>query len=136
VNFDAYDRARPKAPDIVALQGPRRDLHPGCSRRYSRRSPCGTPPEDYGEYLVKRIVAEPGDTVAIAGDGRVIRNGRRLAEPYVRRCRIPQCALPTPITVPAGHYFVLGDNRANSWDSRDWGPIPRSALDGRVVLND
>jgi signal peptidase I len=136
IDFEAYDRATPRLEDIVALQGPEAAATSGCAGPDRPRSPCATPSGTYGdEFLIKRIVAGPGDTIAIARDGRAIRNGRRLPEPYVRRCRPADwCALPRPITVPPGHYFVLGDNRRNSTDSRYWGPVPLSALDGRVEL--
>jgi signal peptidase I len=134
IDFEAYDRAAPSLEDIVALQGPRSTSITGCRGGRRPLSPCGTPAGTYGEmFLIKRIVAGPGDTIAVARDGRVIRNGTPLPEPYVRRCvRFDRCAMPRPITVPAGHYFVLGDNRPNSTDSRYWGPVPRFALDGRV----
>jgi signal peptidase I len=134
IDFEAYDRAAPRLEDIVVLQGPESTALSGCRGGRGRRSPCGRPAGTYGEeFLIKRIVAGPGDTIAVARDGRVIRNGKRLAEPYIRRC-LPfhRCALPRPITVPQDHYFVLGDNRPNSTDSRWWGPVPRFALDGRV----
>jgi signal peptidase I len=135
IDFEAYARAEPRLEDIVALQGPQEAATAVCSRPH-RGSPCGTPAGDYGgEFLIKRIVAGPGDTIAIGVDGRAIRNGERLAEPYVRPCRrVDRCAFPRPAAVPPGHYFVLGDNRRNSSDSRYWGPVPLSAIEGRVVL--
>jgi signal peptidase I len=136
VDFDAYDHDPPRLGDIVALQGPARLGAGSCDGVRHRRSPCPTPSHEYGDlYLVKRVVAGPGDTVAIARDGRAILNGRRASEPYVNRCRrFDLCGLPSPITVPSGHFFVLGDNRRNSTDSRVWGPIDEDAIDGRVVL--
>lgn len=93
-----------------------------------------------GITLIKRIIGLPGETVSLK-DGAVYINGRRLKEPYVRH--VNGVALPTepfsdgrkwsleqPYTVPAGHYFVMGDNREQSDDSRDWGPISKSELIG------
>lgn len=137
VDYDAYTDAGPEIGDVVILQSPRlgRRL---CAQTRTAGSPCAAPAGRYGgEYLVKRIVALPGDEIAFARDGHVIRDGERQAEAYVRRCRPRDlCALPRPITVPANHYFVAGDNRRNSLDSRDFGPVPREAVDGRVILED
>ena len=136
VDFEAYDRARPRAGDIIALQGPPESQIERCAERPPWGSPCGAPPSSYtGEFLIKRVVAGPGDRLAIAGDGRAILNGRQLAEPYVRPCDgADRCGLPRPIRIPAGHVYVLGDNRPLSLDSRIWGPVALSAIDGRVVL--
>jgi signal peptidase I len=136
IDYDAYDRRTPRLEDIVALQGPPDAALAACARP-RRGSPCSTPAGEYGgEYLIKRIVAGPGDAIAIARDGSAIRNGARLEEPYIRRCRtIDRCTLPLAATIPPGHWFVMGDNRRNSTDSRFWGPVPHSALEGRVVLD-
>ncbi len=83
------------------------------------------------ELLVKRIVAVPGDLVETHA-GRLFVNGHAMAEPYV--------ASPTtsgviaPQIVPRECLFVLGDNRANSFDSRQWGVLPRGLLVGRARL--
>ena len=67
-------------------------------------------------------------------EGHVIRNGRRASEPFAAPCGGgPECDL-APIEVPAGHYFLMGDNRGNSDDSRYWGPVPRSQIIGRAVV--
>jgi signal peptidase I len=136
IDFEAYDRARPRLGDIVALQGPHEAATLECADPRNG-SPCAMPAGDYGgEFLIKRVVAGPGDTIAIGEDGRAIRNGERLAEPYVRPCRTRDlCGLPRPAAVPPRHYFVLGDNRRNSTDSRYWGPVPLSVIEGRVVLD-
>ena len=136
IDFEAYDRARPRHEDIVALQGPQEAATLGCADPRPD-SPCAMPAGEYGgEFLIKRVVAGPGDTISIGEDGRAILNGERLAEPYVRPCRARDpCALPRAAAIPPRHYFVLGDNRPNSTDSRYWGPVPQSAIEGRVVLD-
>ena len=82
--------------------------------------------------FVKRIVGLPGETVSMRA-GRVSVDGRRLAEPYVRSSA-QRGARSGTWHVPAGSYFVLGDNRTRSCDSRAWGSVARDALVGPVVL--
>jgi signal peptidase I len=82
------------------------------------------------QNFIKRVVAGPGDTVAIV-NGHVLRNGRRVSEPFIRPCATGDgCDFRTPIRVPAGQYFMMGDNRGSSDDSRYWGPVPRSWIIG------
>ncbi|MBI2939171.1 MAG: signal peptidase I [Chloroflexi bacterium] len=78
--------------------------------------------------LIKRVIGVPGDTIA-ARDGVVFLNGNPLAEPYAST---PITYPLEPRTIPAGHYFVLGDNRNNSYDSHIFGPIPRHLIVGRA----
>jgi signal peptidase I len=83
--------------------------------------------------LLKRIVAGPGDLVSIR-DGRTVVNGVISAEPFIAPCQVAAaCSFPMPVRVPARHYFVLGDNRGESDDSRFWGPIPVDSIVGVVV---
>lgn len=90
------------------------------------------PPSDPSHYLVKRVIGEPGDTVEIR-NGRIVVNGVVLDEPYARARIYGRSAV---YQVPEGHYFVLGDNRNNSQDSRSprVGFIPRRAIVGRAVV--
>jgi signal peptidase I len=81
--------------------------------------------------FVKRVVGMPGDTIAVA-NGHVIRNGKRVSEPFASECAGEECNL-NPIKIPAGHYFMMGDNRGNSADSRFWGPVPRDWIIGKAV---
>ena len=63
-----------------------------------------------------------------------MRNGIRENEPYIEPCgAAPECNLPKPIVVPAGDYFLLGDNRGDADDSRFWGPVPAAYVLGTVV---
>jgi signal peptidase I len=85
-------------------------------------------------YYIKRVVGLPGDHIAIK-DGRVIRNGRPEADSYINHSElctgsVGDCTFPHQIVVPPGYYFMMGDNRANSADSRYWGPVPKSWIIG------
>ena len=84
-----------------------------------------------GEVLLKRVVALPGDKVGIE-DSALVVNGRRLSEPYVKDAALIDGEYFGPIHVPQGSVFVLGDRRSDSVDSRVFGPVPESALIGRV----
>lgn len=91
---------------------------------------CG--PSDGGSTFVKRIVGLPGELVS-ERDGVVYINGDPLAEPYVDRSLRGHETNGWPRVKP-GHYFVLGDNRIRSCDSRAWGTVPRGNLIGPVIL--
>ena len=103
------------------------------------------PPLEDQEYsdLVKRVIGLPGETISSKG-GHVYINGKRLDEPWLPPGPDsytgalpgdphPQFNLPGPIKIPAGEYYVMGDNRTDSEDSRFFGPIPKSLIVGRAV---
>ena len=82
--------------------------------------------------LVKRVVGLPGETIQSTLDGHILINGKVLNEPYLPR-GTPSYNL-TQITIPAHHYFVMGDNRTDSADSRVFGPIDKSLIVGRAFV--
>jgi signal peptidase I len=85
-----------------------------------------------GDVTLKRAIGLPGDTVAIE-DGVLVVNGRRRVEPYADPDAIDSVYFG-PVRVPADAVFVLGDNRADSIDSRDFGAVLRRDLMGRVMV--
>jgi signal peptidase I len=106
--------------DIVVFTHPPRDHCPG--------------PQN-GD-LVKRVIALPGQTIYSSGNSIYI-NGRLLAEPYLPPYDPLGPAIASrqyPYRVPPGDFYLLGDNRAISCDSRYWGPIKGSSIVGKVVL--
>jgi signal peptidase I len=88
--------------------------------------------------LVKRVIALPGQTIYSSGNNIYV-NGRLLPEPYLPRydplgLPIPDATRQHPYRVPPGDFYVLGDNRAISCDSRYWGPIKGSSIVGKAIL--
>jgi signal peptidase I len=86
--------------------------------------------------FIKRIVAGPGDEIYIT-EGHVYRKAAGMSQfvrekdPYIRECGAsPECNFPTPIRIPAGYWFMMGDNRGESDDSRFWGPVPTEWIIG------
>jgi signal peptidase I len=93
--------------------------------------PCGVQrSEESSETFIKRVVGLPGDRIKIV-DGHVYRNGVREKDPYIAPCAgEASCEFPVAITVPRGDYYMMGDNRGESDDSRFWGPVPRAWIIG------
>jgi signal peptidase I len=94
---------------------------------------CDKPTSQHADVnFIKRIVAGPGDHLAVR-DGHVVLNGKLQKEPFARDCDGGEaCDLSKEITIPADHYFMMGDNRGSSDDSRFWGPVPREWIIGEA----
>jgi signal peptidase I len=89
-------------------------------------------PEDPTESYIKRVIGLPGDTVAV-DDGYVLVNGKKLIENYVPAEYRDDRSYASRV-VPSGQYFVLGDHRSSSNDSRAWGFVPRNYIYGKAVF--
>jgi signal peptidase I len=90
------------------------------------------PPVDPGKSYIKRVIGIPGDSVELV-NGAVIVNGRALSEPYVPVDYRDHVSMPRRVVL-ADEYFVLGDHRSSSNDSRTWGMVPRRAIYGKAVF--
>lgn len=100
-----------------------------------------TNPHSAAVNFIKRIVAGPGDTIYISR-GHVYRRPMGAArfvrerDPYIKACDASgECEFPRPITIPADHWFMMGDNRGDSEDSRFWGPVPTSSIIGGAIFS-
>lgn len=88
--------------------------------------------EGDGQDLIKRVVGVPGDEIAVRR-GKLFVNGEPQNEPYVNK-KFPDRSFYAPTTVPKDHVFAMGDNRANSQDSRIFGPVPEKNIEGEAFL--
>ncbi len=107
-----------------------------CGAKPKPGAACDTPTSGRaGVNFIKRVVGVPGDTIAVR-DGRVIRNGKPTEEPFISdTCANDAgagCTFRNPITVPPDQYFMMGDNRGESDDSRFWGPVPKKWIIGNA----
>jgi signal peptidase I len=120
----------PEVGDIIVFHPPSgAEGGEACGVPVREDEACPEPTDEHADTnYVKRMVAGPGDRIAVR-DGKVILNGRRQNEPYAQACEANKCDL-SEITVPADHYFMMGDNRGASNDSRFWGPVPRDWIIG------
>lgn len=89
-------------------------------------------PRDPRKSFIKRVIGVPGDQVRIS-NGQVYVNGQRVMEPYVPRQYMDGRSYPDTV-IPRNAYFVMGDHRSMSNDSRDFGPVPRSYIYGKAVF--
>jgi signal peptidase I len=117
--------------EIVVFHPPEGADNERCGRPHPVTAACDWPNPESNQTYIKRIVAGPGDVISIQ-DGHVIRNGRREADDYTDPCLPGEaaCTFTTSIRVPRGMWFVMGDNRGLSDDSRFWGPVPASWIIG------
>ncbi len=111
INKLAYDVGEPERGDIVLFENQ----------------------EGGKEPLIKRVVGLPGDTVEVRNGGLVL-NGEPQAEPYVNESSRGRQPPYDPRRVPENHYFMMGDNRVRSHDSRYFGPVPEEDLIGEALV--
>jgi len=135
----SYRFREPKRGDIVVFRPPAQVEESNarlCSEPPARDAACSAPSDDpsTGTPYIKRIVAEPGDRLAIR-EGRAIVNGDADDYPTLPCKARVECDLPAEITIPEGHYFMMGDNRGASLDSRAWGPVPEEWIIGKARLS-
>jgi signal peptidase I len=143
VNRIGMQFGKPHVGEITVFHPPRDAQQSVCGQPTRPAGAACAEPEaqQSGTNFIKRIVAGPGDVISIV-EGHVIRNGRREPDTYTRRCGVtpqgfdeslakgPQCNFPTGIKIPADHWFMMGDNRGESDDSRFWGPVPTGWIIG------
>jgi signal peptidase I len=135
VNRFLYHFTDPSIGDIVVFNPPagaERGNQCGVTRQNGQACPQPTPDKAKVNFI-KRIVAGPGDTLSII-DGHPVVNGvAKTDEGFINPCKPGgECNLPTQITIPPDHWFMMGDNRGESDDSRFWGPVPRDWIIGKA----
>jgi signal peptidase I len=131
----SYRFGDPDRGDIVVFKPPKGADTDACGVQHSDRAACPRPTDERSDTnFIKRVVALGGDRLKVVG-GQVYINGKRQEEPFIRAddaCSI--CNLPEEITIPEGHFFMMGDNRGESADSREWGPIPEKWIIGKAFV--
>jgi signal peptidase I len=143
VNRFIYHLHDPAIGDIVVFHPPTGATGEGGPECANPKAGEGTPSacdrvgkDQSGQNFIKRIVAGPGDRLSIR-NGHPVVNGRIAHESFINPCHpgdgVP-CNMPRPITIAQGDYFMMGDNRGRSDDSRLWGPVPKSWIIGEAFF--
>ena len=126
----------PDRGDVVVFHPPAGADNNQCGAPQKKGEACGMLTSEEGDTnFIKRVVGLPGDTLAIK-NGIPIVNGKPYEGDFdIRPCHgLGDCDFPTPITIPPDHYFMMGDNRGSSDDSRFWGPVPRDWIIGQAFF--
>jgi signal peptidase I len=130
----SYRFGEPDRGDIVVFKPPSgQPSSCGVERASDQPCPRGTR-ERSDTNFIKRVVAVPGDRLKVI-EGSVYIDGKRQKESFARLD--PECGtcnLPREITIPDGHYYMMGDNRGESADSREWGPVPKEWIIGKAFM--
>ncbi len=146
VNRLATELGSPHVGEIVVFHPPAGAERQECGEQGAQVTPggaaCSTQSRrEAGVTFIKRIVAGPGDQIYVSG-GHVYREAAgtrrfvREQDPYIAPCGdASECDFPRPITIPAGTWFMMGDNRGDSDDARFWGPVPTSWIIGVAVAS-
>ncbi len=141
VNRFIYDLHEPHLGDIVVFHPPAgADNGTECGTSVEGREPvevgesCPKPTAaESSQNFIKRIVAGPGDTLSIKEGHPVVNGVEKKDESYIIPCGgSSACNLPKTITIPPHHWFMMGDNRGASDDSRFWGPVPEEWIIGEA----
>ncbi len=141
VNRFLYHFTDPKPGDIVVFHPPAgADNGTECGLTIRGQEPvnvgepCPKPTAaESSQNFIKRIVAGPGDTLSVRNGHPVVNGVEKTEESYIRPCGgAMACNLRKKITIPPDHYFMMGDNRGESDDSRFWGPVPRAWIIGKA----
>jgi signal peptidase I len=129
-----YHFSDPDRGDIVVFHPPKGADSNTCGAQKTEDQACARPtPEKDSVNFIKRIVAIPGDTLSIQ-QGHAIVNGKRQKDGFTNPCPPGTCNFPKSIKIPAGHFFMMGDNRGASDDSRFWGPVPKKWIIGQAFF--
>ena len=103
-----------------------------CGAEHPEDQPCPKPVNEKAKVtFIKRVIGKPGDTISIR-DGYAVVNGKEKRESFIRPCPPGTCNYPREIKVPPDHFFMMGDNRGQSDDSRYWGPVPKDWIIGQA----
>ncbi len=134
VNRFLYHFTDPGIGDIVVFHPPKGADSTQCGKQHGPQEACPVPtPEQSSQNFIKRIVAGPGDTLSVRNGHPVVNGVEKTDEPYTMPCGSSgSCNLPKTIVIPPDYYFMMGDNRGASDDSRFWGPVPREWIIGKA----
>ena len=131
----SYRFSDPDRGDIVVFKPPQGADSETCGAEHSDDQPCPRHTSERSDTnFIKRVVGVPGDHLKVI-EGSVYIDGKRQDEPFAHLdTQCPACNLPREITIPKGQYYMMGDNRGQSEDSRVWGPVPKNWMIGKAFM--
>jgi signal peptidase I len=131
----SYRFTDPDRGDIVVFKPPAGADSESCGAEHPSDEACPAHTSDRSDTnFIKRVVGVPGDRLKVIA-GSVYIDGKRQSEGFAHLdSQCPTCNLPREITIPKGEYYMMGDNRGQSEDSRVWGPVPKKWMIGKAFM--